>query len=1630
MAEQRDEDPAMRPQPLADEDDVCPVKQVEVTVPKTDDPNMPVLTFRMWVLGLGACVVLSFVNQFFWYRTEPLTVSSISAQIAVVPLGHLMARTITDRVFFQGTRWQFTMNPGPFNIKEHVLITIFANSGAGTVYATHILSAVKLLYKRKLTFLPAFIVMITTQVLGFGWAGIFRKYLVEPGEMWWPSNLVQVSLFRALHETEKRPKGATTRTQFFLLVLASSFSYYIFPGFIFKMLTSFSWICWLAPKSILVQQLGSGFQGLGIGAIGFDWATISSYLGSPLASPWFATANVAVGFCLVMYVMTPLSYWFNVYNAKNFPIYSNQLFTFNGSVYNTSAIIDTNFKLDKGAYAEAGQLHISTFFAMTYGIGFATLSATVVHVLLFHGRDMWAQSKRAFEENKKPDVHTRLMVVYKKVPMWWFWVILVVNIAVIIFACEYYNDSLQLPWWGVLLACAIAISFTLPIGIITATTNQQPGLNIITEYIIGYMYPGRPVANMCFKVYGYISMVQALTFLQDFKLGHYMKIPPRAMFMAQVVGTLVSVLVYQLTAWWLMGTIPDLCSPNLPADSLWTCPMDTVFYDASVIWGLVGPRRIFGNLGVYTNVSWFFLGGAIGPLLVYLAHRAFPKKNWIQLIHLPVLLGATANMPPASAVNYTSWLVVAFVSGFVFFRYRPKVWERYNYVLSGGLDAGTAFMTVLIFVSLQTRKTEIKLNWWGNELDGCPLASCPTAKGVNPADAGECPIKEVEVTVSKSDDPRLPVVTFRMWVLGVTSCVFLAFVNQFFWYRTQPLGISSICAQVAVVPIGRFMARTLTDRVFFKGSRWQFTMNPGPFNVKEHVLITIFANSGAGSVYATHILSAVKLLYKRKLDFFPAFILMLTTQDFIRLLLFMAEITEERPAMEIEQQHPPQQVVDPDVCSIKQVDVTVSKTDDPSLPVLTFRMWVLGLTSCVFLSFVNQFFWYRTQPLMITGICAQVAVVPIGRFMEKTITDRVFLKGSRWEFTLNPGPFNVKEHVLITIFANAGAGTVYATHVLTAVKLLYRRKLEFFPAFLVMITTQVLGFGWAGIFRKHLVEPAEMWWPGNLVQVSLFRALHEKDKRPKGGMSRTQFFLIALVFSFCYYIFSGFLFQMLATLSWICWLAPKSVLIQQLGSGSSGLGLGSFGIDWPTMSSYLGSPLVSPWHATANVAVGFVIVMYLMTPLSYWFNVYNAKNFPIFSNELFKLDGSVYNITSIINSNFQLDHDAYVKAGPVNMSTFFAMTYGFGFATLSATLVHVLLFNGSDMWKQTRKAFGEGRKPDIHTRLMKAYKQVPMWWFLVILVVNIVVIIFACEYYNDSLQLPWWGVLLACAIAISFTLPIGIIVATTNQAPGLNIVTEYIIGYIYPGRPVANMCFKVYGYISMTQALTFLQDFKLGHYMKIPPRAMFMAQVLGTVLSVIVYQITAWWLMGTIPNLCDITVLPPDSQWKCPMDRVFFDASVIWGLIGPRRMFGDLGRYSAVNWFFLGGAIAPAVVWYLSRKVFPKQKWIGKIHMPVLIGSTAMMPPASAVNYNTWILVAFFSGFVVFRYRPRWWERYNYVLSAGLDAGTAFVTILIFIALGSRGIGVDWWGNVPDGCPLASCPTAKGILKEGCPAYQ
>ncbi|GAV72029.1 OPT domain-containing protein [Cephalotus follicularis] len=720
-----------------------------------------------------------------------------------------------------------------------------------------------------------------------------------------------------------------------------------------------------------------------------------------------------------------------------------------------------------------------------------------------------------------------------------------------------------------------------------------------------------------------------------------------------------------------------------------------------------------------------------------------------------------------------------------------------------------------------------------------------------------------------------------------------------------------------------------------------------------------------------------------------------------------------------------------DISPIEEVRLTVSNDDDTSLPVWTFRMWSLGLLSCILLSFLNTFFSYRTEPLVISMISVQVATLPIGRFMATVLPKTKFRIpgfGDDHEFSLNPGPFNIKEHVLISIFANAGAafgsGTAYAIGIVDIIRAFYHRKISFLASWILVVTTQVLGYGWAGILRKFVVDPPQMWWPSSLVQVSLFRALHEKDDR---RMSRGKFFLIALICSFSWYLFPGYLFPTLSTISWVCWAYPKSVTAQQIGSGMHGLGIGAFAVDWSVIASYLGSPLITPFFAIANIAVGYIITMYILLPIAYWgVNLYDTHNFPIFSSHLFNAQGEVYNVSAIVNDKFEIDMPAYEQQGHINLSVFFSLSYGIGFAAIVSTLTHVAVFNGRDIYEQFKATY-KG-KEDIHTKLMKKYQAIPNWWFHVMLALSMVLSLVLCIFMKDQIQMPWWGLLFAAALALIFTLPVGVITATTNQSPGLNIITEYIMGVILPGRPIANVCFKTYGYISMSQAVSFLSDFKLGHYMKIPPRSMFVVQLIGTIEAGTVNMGVAWWLLTGIENICEDQLLPPNSPWTCPGDRVFFDASVIWGLVGPKRIFGSLGNYSALNWFFLGGVLGPILVWLL-HKAFPNQKWIPLINLPVLLGSTAAMPPATTVNFNCYIVIGILSNYFIFKYRKNWWQRYNYVLSAALDAGVAFMGVLLYFTLTMEEKSIDWWGADGEHCDLATCPTAKGIIVDGCPVY-
>ena len=126
-----------------------------------------------------------------------------------------------------------------------------------------------------------------------------------------------------------------------------------------------------------------------------------------------------------------------------------------------------------------------------------------------------------------------------------------------------------------------ASAYTIPIGVIQAKTSQKVGLNILTELIIGYALPGRPVAMMLFKTWGYVTLIQALQFTSDMKLGHYMKVPHRPMFLCQIVGTVIAGTVQIGVQAWMFSNIEDLCSHDRRDGFI--CPSITVFGTASII---------------------------------------------------------------------------------------------------------------------------------------------------------------------------------------------------------------------------------------------------------------------------------------------------------------------------------------------------------------------------------------------------------------------------------------------------------------------------------------------------------------------------------------------------------------------------------------------------------------------------------------------------------------------------------------------------------------------------------------------------------------------------------------------------------------------------------------------------------------------------------------------------------------------------------------------------------------------------------------------------------------------------------------------------------------------------------------
>ncbi|KAF5385559.1 hypothetical protein D9757_006749 [Collybiopsis confluens] len=447
--------------------------QVRCAVSNVDDPNMPTSTVRAWTLGIIWAMVIPGINQFFFFRFPSVDVTGMVSILVTYPMGRLAAAYVP--------RWSIfglELNPGPFTIKEHVLITIMATVGQGSAYGTDIIAVQRVFYQQTYSFAYQWFLTIATQLIGFSIGGISRHILVEPASMIWPTNLVTCALFNTLHSEHYagigQRGGLSRRSTFGMHSRRPLFDFFpdIYVG-PFQALSYFSWVTWIWPDSPTVAQLFGYVNGLGFSVLTFDWSQIA-FLGSPLATPWWAQANVIAGFIVFIWLVVPILHFKNVWYGLHMPVLSRQAYNSTMQTYEVHKILNPDATFNATKYEEYGPLYLS------------------------------------------------------------------------------------------------------------------------------YALPGRPIALMIFKTLGYNTMSQALIFTSDLKLAHYMKIPPRPMFFAQVICGVLAATAQLGVQTWLFE--------NIKRNFAWWTKYNYSGLAVSIVviyFTLQYPQDGTASIGKNTILSWW-----------------------------------------------------------------------------------------------------------------------------------------------------------------------------------------------------------------------------------------------------------------------------------------------------------------------------------------------------------------------------------------------------------------------------------------------------------------------------------------------------------------------------------------------------------------------------------------------------------------------------------------------------------------------------------------------------------------------------------------------------------------------------------------------------------------------------------------------------------------------------------------------------------------------------------------------------------------------------------------------------------------------------------------------------------------
>ena len=412
--------------------DNSPYEIVRASVPPVDNTSLSINTPRMWTLSVIFAILGSSTNLFFSLRYPSVAISPVIALLLVHPLGHLwdfLLKRQGDPVdeFIDGVRrgrrsdstdasarlrapmtrrrrLRLWLAQGRWNEKEHTCVYVSSNIAFGFAFATDVIVEQHKFYGQEVSIPYQLLLTISTQMLGYTFAGITRRFLVRPSGMIWPATLMSASMFSTLHKEENKPANGWTmsRWKFFLIVWLSAFLFYFLPGLLFPALSYFNVITWFAPDNVVVANLFGVVSGLGLFPLTFDWAQVT-YIGSPLLVPFWAAVNVVGGLAIVMWVVAPFAYYFNVYFSSYLPMLSSSVFDNTGKVYDVSKILTSEFLFDRDAYSRYSRVFLPITYVLSYGVQFAGLAALLTHTMCWYGKDILETWKSAIREAREGD---------------------------------------------------------------------------------------------------------------------------------------------------------------------------------------------------------------------------------------------------------------------------------------------------------------------------------------------------------------------------------------------------------------------------------------------------------------------------------------------------------------------------------------------------------------------------------------------------------------------------------------------------------------------------------------------------------------------------------------------------------------------------------------------------------------------------------------------------------------------------------------------------------------------------------------------------------------------------------------------------------------------------------------------------------------------------------------------------------------------------------------------------------------------------------------------------------------------------------------------------------------------------